>query len=209
MLLNLRNKDKLQSELQNVQLQVTFLERELNKARDANKRAPPEAVNQFGPDERKALEDGFDQELVEIGEKLLHLLQTQGQDRQAARFQHYQKYSVNSILEIIDLAEQAIKMERQQRDSSQGSSDIVIGAATSTRRAPQERSPDFQARGRVRMKGSTSHENIGTVSNLHQRQTSPYASTADASLLLDEKEKRLALKEELVSCKEKMLSMQY
>lgn len=126
---------------------------------------------------------------------------SQGQERQAARYQTYNKFSVNSIIEIIDLVEQTALADKHHRDSSQGSSDIVIGTSS--------RSPDFQARGRARIKGSTSHENIATTSQLNQRQTSPYASTADASLLLDEKEKRLALKEELVLCKEKMLSMQY
>jgi hypothetical protein len=35
-----------------------------------------------------------------------------------------------------------------------------------------------------------------------------YASTSDISLILDEKEKRLQTKEELVKCKEKLLDVQ-
>ena len=35
-----------------------------------------------------------------------------------------------------------------------------------------------------------------------------YASTADFSVILDEREKRLNLKEELMNCKEQMLALQ-
>ena len=47
---------------------------------------------------------------------------------------------------------------------------------------------------------STSADNI-------RRDHSPGQSTADVSLLIDEKEKRLALKEELIQTKEKMLGL--
>lgn len=47
MLSNFKNKEKLQSELQNVQLHVKFLERELGKAKEVNAATPAQdAVNQ-------------------------------------------------------------------------------------------------------------------------------------------------------------------
>ena len=81
-----------------------------------------------------------------------------------------------------------IKKLKAQRDKSNDSSDTNM--SNNRKRSPFAAQSQF------------AQDDAATAISLNN-----YASTSDISIILDEKEKRLQTKEELVKCKEKLLDV--
>lgn len=209
---NLRNVDKLQSEIQDLKLQNQFLQRKAPQERREEDTPEKNQLITFEKNEPGNMVEEIQYRLVQILRKLLS--GSENADRFAKS-----KPCMDVVKELIfEISSKIDEFQIQLKQANRTSSPFNM-FEQKNRAASQESNEVRSHMGRQESPDGAHSQYTSQPMLLNQRKKhymthasqediSNFASTADITLILDEREKRLQAKEELVSCKEKMIGLQ-